>query len=116
VSVSANPSMGGSSNKSHVAVWLSIVLVLILLIAFAPTIVSFAGAGIASALGCEGTMQIRSPCLLSGDDVSETLTTMIYLGYLSFVTMPVGAVLLAAWGGIACIVVLVRWRRRRGAA
>ena len=116
MSVPANPSVGGSSKKSHATVWLSIVLVLILLITLAPTIVSFAGAGIANALGCDGTMQIHAPCLLSGNDVSETLTAMIYLGYLSFVTMPIGVILLAAWAVAACLVAFFSWRRRRAAA
>ena len=50
-----------------------------------------------------------------GSDVSQTLTTMIYMGYLGFVTLPFGGFLLAIWVVIACVVVFVRWRRRRAA-
>jgi hypothetical protein len=115
VSVPATPSLGGSSRKSRAAVWLIITFALILLLAAAPFIVSFGGAGLASALGCDGSMQISSPCLLLGSDVSQTLTTMIYLGYLGFVTIPIGEFLLMIWAVVACVVALLRWRRRRAA-
>ncbi len=120
MSVPASSSVDGPSKKSyarnHATVWLSIALVLILLLTLSPFIVSFAGAGIAGALDCEGTMQISSPCLLMGSDVSQTFTTMIYLGYLGFVAMPFGGFLLAIWVVAACLVAFFRWRRRRAAA
>jgi len=115
VSVPVNPSGDGSSRKSHATVWLIITFVLILLLTAAPFIVSFGGAGLASALGCDGSMQIRSPCLLTGNDISQTLTTMIYLGYLGFVTIPIGEFLLMIWAVVACVVALLGWRRRRAA-
>jgi hypothetical protein len=101
--------------RGHAALWLGLTFILILLIAAAPTLVSFAGAGIAGALGCEGSMEIKAPCLFQGNDISQTLTTMIYVGYLSFVTFPFGACLLAIWAVVACVVAIYRWRRR-GAA
>ena len=113
MSVPANPPAGGPSKKGHAAVWLIVMLILILLLTAAPFIVSFGGGGIASALGCDGSMQISSPCLWRGSDVSQTLTTMIYMGYLGFVTIPVGEFLLLIWVVVACVVALVRWRRRR---
>jgi hypothetical protein len=117
VSVPANSSAGGPvKKKSHAIAWLIVTFVLILLFTVSPFIVSFGGGGLASALGCDGSMQIRSPCLLMGSDVSQTLTTMIYIGYLGFVTIPVGEFLLMVWAVIACVVALVRWRRRRAAA
>jgi hypothetical protein len=113
VSAPANPPVGGPSKKSYAVVWLGITLVLILLFTAAPFIASLGAAGIASVLGCDGSMQIRSPCLLGGSDISQTLTTMIYLAYLGFVTIPVGQSLLVVWAVVACVVVLVRWLRRR---
>jgi hypothetical protein len=116
VSAPADSSVGGPSKKSQrspVAVWLIVTLILIVLITAAPFIVSFGGAGIAGALGCDGSMQISSPCLWMGSDVSQTLTIMIYMGYLGFVTIPVGEFLLLIWTVVACVVALVRWRRRR---
>ncbi|HSZ66722.1 MAG TPA: hypothetical protein VK825_11000 [Xanthobacteraceae bacterium] len=125
MSVPANPSVGGpseegpakkgSTKKSHVELWLSITLILILLLMAAPFIMSFAGAFVADVSNCQGGMQIRSPCLLQGNDVSQTLTTMIYMGYLGFITVPFGEFLLAIWAVVAFVVGLSRWRRRRQA-
>jgi hypothetical protein len=103
----ANP-----SGRSLATRWLGLSLILILLIAAAPTLVSFAGAGIAGALGCEGAMEIEAPCSFLGSDISQTLTTMIFMGYLSFITFPYGAFLLAIWAVVACVVAAYRWRRR----
>ena len=101
------------AKKSSAVVWLSVTFILILLIATAPLIVSFAAGGIASASGCEVTMEVSSPCMVMGSEVSHGLTTLIFLGYFAFYSLPFGACLLAGWGIIACIVVLVWWRRRR---
>jgi hypothetical protein len=116
VSVPVNPPAGDPSRKSHAIAWLIITFVLILLFTISPFIVSFGGGGLSSALGCDGSMQISSPCMFMGSDVSQTLTTMIYIGYLGFFTIPVGEFLLIIWLVIACVVALVRWRRRRAAA
>jgi hypothetical protein len=40
---------------------------------------------------------------------------MIYLGYLGFVTIPIGEFLLMSRAVVACVVSLLRWRRRRAA-
>jgi hypothetical protein len=116
VSIPANRPVGGPARKGHAVAWLIITFVLILLFTVSPFIVSFGGGALASALGCDGSMQISSPCTLMGSDVSQTLTTMVYVGYLGFVTIPVGEFLLIIWVVVACVVALVRWRRRRTAA
>ncbi len=104
------------AGRSSAVVWLSVGFVMILLVATAPLIVSFVAGVIASFSGCEGTMEIRSPCIFMGSEVSHGLTTLIFTGYLAFYSLPLGGFLLAGWAIIACIVVLVRWlRRRRGA-
>lgn len=98
------------AKKSGAVVWLSVTFILILLIATAPLIVSFAAGGIASASGCEVSMEVSSPGMVMGSEVSHGL-----LGYFAFYSPPFGAFLLAIWGIIACIVALVRWLRRRHA-
>jgi len=104
------------AKKGHAVLWLSITLILILLLTAAPFIVSFAGGFAADVLNCQGGMQIHAPCLLQGSDVSQALTSMIYMGYLGFITIPIGEFLLVMWAIVACFVVLVRWRRRRAGA
>ena len=113
MNVPANSPVGAPSRKSHAIASLIITFVLILLFTVSPFIVSLGGGGLASVLGCDGSMEISSPCTLMGSDVSRTLTTMIYLGYLGFVTIPVGEFLLIVWVVVACVVALVRWCRRR---
>jgi uncharacterized membrane protein len=51
-----------------------------------------------------------------GQQISQTLTTMIFMGYFAFYSLPFGSFLLAVWAVVACVVVLVRWLRRRRAA
>jgi hypothetical protein len=116
VSVPASQPLNGRPKIGHVGAWLSVTFILILIVAAAPLIVSFAGGGVASALGCQGTMEISPPCAFMGNEISQTLTTMIFMGYFAFYSLPFGSFLLAVWAVIACVVVLVRWLRRRRAA
>jgi hypothetical protein len=100
--------------KSASFIWLSISFVLIVLFATAPLISAFIGGGIAESLGCTVTEGVSSPCLFRGSDVSETLSVMFVLGWFAFETLPLGALLLAIWLIVACIVVVIKlWRRRR---
>ena len=111
--------MSGSRSRffqSHAFVWLSVSFFLIVLFAAAPLISAFIGGGIADALGCTVTEGVSSPCLFRGSDISETLSVMFVLGWFAFETLPLGAVLLAIWLAVACVVALIKWRlRRRGA-
>jgi hypothetical protein len=103
--------------KSSAGIWLSVTFIVILLIAAAPVIVSFAANAIASVSGCEiNALEVHSPCAVMGSEVSQGLTTLIFMGYFAFYSLPLGAFLLAIWAVIACVVVLVRWLRRRRAA
>jgi hypothetical protein len=104
---------GNQFFRSHAFVWLSVSFVLIVLFAAAPLISAFIGGGIADALGCAVTEGVSSPCLFRGSDVSETLSVMFVLGWFAFETLPLGALLLAIWLVVACLVVLIKWRRRR---
>ena len=53
--------------------------------------------------------------MVMGSEVSHGLTTLIFMGYFAFYSLPFGGFLLAGWAILACIVVLVRWLRRRRA-
>jgi hypothetical protein len=106
----------GRAGRNSAVVWLSVSFVLILLVATAPLIMSFIASVIASISGCEGTMEIRSPCMFVGSEVSHGLTTLIFMGYFAFYSLPLGGFLLAGWAIVACIVVLVRWLRGRRSA
>ena len=114
MTVPANPER--QIRRSGAVVWLSLTFFLILLIATAPLIVSFAASSIASVSGCEIAMEVSSPCVVMGSEVSHGLTTLIFMGYFAFYSLPFGGFLLAGWTIIACIVVLIRWLRRRRAA
>jgi hypothetical protein len=108
--------MSGTRSKpfrSLAFVWLSVSFVLIVLFAAAPLISAFIGGGIADALGCTVTEGVSSPCLFRGSDISETLSVMFVLGWFAFETLPLGAILLAIWLPVACVVALIKWRRRR---
>jgi hypothetical protein len=115
VSVPASQPINGQTKKSRAAVWLSVTFILILLITAVPLIVSFTGGGVASALGCQGSMEISPPCTFMGGDISQTLTVMIFMGYFAFYSLPFGTFLLTIWVIVACVVVLVRWLHRRRA-
>jgi hypothetical protein len=112
----ANLPAASQVKKGHAAIWLSVTFILILLIATAPLISASIGGGVASALGCEVTEGVSSPCMFMGRDISETLSVMFVLGWLAFDTLPFGAFLLAIWAVVACVVAFFRWRRRHSAA
>jgi hypothetical protein len=87
------------------------------LFAASPLISAFLAGGIASALGCP-TLNEGSTitCQFMGTDIGETLTGMFVLGWLGFVTLPIGGFLLIGWFVVLCLVRVATWRRRRSAA
>jgi hypothetical protein len=91
--------------------WFSAVCVAILVIAMLPVISVSLTYAIASALGCSVNEGGATPCLFMGVDLGETLVTMMVLGWLGLITLPVGGVVLAIWlaGWIGRWV----WRRRQ---
>jgi hypothetical protein len=102
-----------SAPRRSVLLWLGIPLVLIVLLASAPLLSAFIAGAVADALGCSLNEGGASPCPFMGHDLGEPLVVMFVLGWLAFVTLPLGAAALAAWLAVVCIVVVVRWRRRR---
>jgi hypothetical protein len=102
-----------SATRNYAFVGLSVSFVLIVRFAAAPLISAFIGGGVADTLGCTVTEGVSSPCLFPGSDISETLSVMFVLGWFAFETLPLGGVLMAIWLVVACVVALIKWRRRR---
>lgn len=89
----------------------AIVLLLILLAAFAPVIsVAIAGA-VAEAHGCTLHEGFKNPCLINGVDYGDTLYTMGVLGWFMLATLPIGAFACFIW---AVILIVHLVSRRRG--
>jgi len=102
-----------SARRSHAVLWLSISFILIVLFAAAPLIPGFIAGGIADALGCTVNEGGATQCLYHGSDIGQTLAEMVVLGWLAFVTFPLGLAALAIWLVVACLVAFIGWRRRR---
>ena len=102
-----------SAARSGTPIWLWLVLVAILLFAASPLISAFIAGGIASALGCP-TLNEGSAisCPVMGSDIGETLTVMFVLGWLAFVTLPIGGLLLIGWFVVFCLMLVARRRSR----
>jgi hypothetical protein len=91
--------------------WFSAACVTILVIAILPVISVSLTYGIASALGCSVNEGGATPCPFMGIDLGETLVTMMVLGWLGLITLPVGGVALAVW--LAAWIGRRIWRRRQ---
>jgi len=91
--------------------WLSTVCVTILVIAALPVISVSLTYVFASALGCSVNEGGATPCPFMGIDLGETLVTMMVLGWLGLITLPVGGVALAIW--LAAWIGRRIWRRRQ---
>src|SRR5580693_6939704 len=104
-----------NAKPNRATFWLIVTLILIVLLAGAPLISAFISGGIASALGCTVNEGGASGCIFMGRDISELLLDMFVLGWLALVTLPFGAIAFGVWLLVACIVAVVRRRRRREA-
>jgi hypothetical protein len=91
--------------------WFSAVSVTILVIALLPAISVSLTYVIASALGCSVNEGGATPCPFMGVDLGETLVTMMVLGWLGLLTLPVGGVALAVW--LAAWIGRRIWHRRQ---
>ncbi|GEM83780.1 hypothetical protein [Meiothermus hypogaeus] len=86
--------------------WLrhGLVLFIIALLSLSPLLLALLAGAFANANGCtlhEGNVH---PCVVGGRDYGETLYTMVVLGWMSLVTMPLGM----GAGGVYLLVVLFR--------
>jgi hypothetical protein len=101
------------AKQGHPFVWLGAAFVVIVLLAAMPVISALISGAIAGALGCQLNEGGAPPCPLMGVDLGEMLVVMFVLGWFAFVTLPLGAVALAVWLIVACLITFVWWRRRR---
>jgi hypothetical protein len=101
------------AQRSRAVLWLGVSFVVIVVLAAAPLISAFIAGAIANILGCTLNEGGASTCMLRGNDIGQTLAEMFVLGWLAFVTLPWGGFALAIWLVVACVVALVKWRRRR---
>jgi hypothetical protein len=87
--------------------WLSAFCAVIAIIGLLPVISLFGGLGLASALGCIVSEGGPLPCPFLGIDLGNMLLTMVLLGWLAAVTLPMAGSAFAVW--------LMAWflRRRR---
>lgn len=85
-----------------------VTLPLLLLFATAPLISVILSTSIAESAGCNLHEGSANSCVILGVDVGRMLYAMFVAGWLSFVTLPVGLVLLVLW----LVVALIMWRRR----
>jgi hypothetical protein len=90
-----------------------ILLVLILLIALGPAIVAVGSQLVAEALGCEVNLNYVIPCVIGGKDYGETFYDLGFAIWYSYLTLPLGGVLLAVWAVAAVIGLVVHLRRRK---
>jgi hypothetical protein len=102
-----------SAQRSHAFIWLSVTFVVIVLFATSPLISASIAGGMANALGCTVNEGGASTCMFMGTDIGQTLAEMFVVGWLAFVTLPLGLAALAIWLVVAGAVVFIRWRRRR---
>ena len=91
-----------------------IVLVVILVVAFAPVGSVVACGLIANAHGCRVDEGSVHPCVINGKDYGHLLYTLGVIGWLMLVTLPAGAFVFVLW-----LTVLIfhraNWQRRTAA-
>lgn len=85
-----------------------VALLLILLFATAPLISVILSTSLAASAGCNLHEGGANTCMILGVEVGRNLYAMFVLGWLSFVTLPVGLGLLVIW----LVAALIMWRRR----
>lgn len=85
-----------------------ILIALAILISLAPLISMGVAEAIASWHGCELAVEAVKPCMANGEDIGQTLHTLVFMGYFLYVTLPATAGLVALW----VLVEVVRWMRR----
>jgi hypothetical protein len=91
--------------------WFSALCVTVLVIALLPVISVSLTYVIASTLGCSVNEGGATPCPFMGVDLGETLVTMMVLGWLGLLTLPVAGVAAAVW--LAAWIGRLIWRRRQ---
>lgn len=87
------------------------VLAVIALVAFFPLLMMFTAAWIASLAGCNLDEGSAHMCVIFGSDKGEMLYNMFAGGWMTILTLPLGAALFLLW--LLATVGRILWRRRR---
>jgi hypothetical protein len=91
-----------------------ILLILVLLIAFGPALIAVGSQEIAEVVfGCEVDLNRVIPCVIGGKDYGQTFYDLGFLIWYSYLSPPVGGVLLAIWAVAALIAFIVGRARKR---
>jgi hypothetical protein len=77
--------------------WLARICLWVAVIAALPVVSLFLSYAIGAPLGCVVNESGASPCPFMGIDLGEMLLTMMILGWLGLITLPVGCVALTVW-------------------
>ena len=89
-----------------------ILLVLIALVAFGPTLVAVASQTIAEWLGCQADLNRVIPCVIGGKDYGQTVYDLDFLIWYSYLSLPAGGVLFGLWAVAALITFIVSRLRK----
>jgi hypothetical protein len=86
----------------------TLIVFLILFVAFLPVVSVAIAGGIANANGCQLDEGSAHPCIVNGQDVGETLYAMGVMGWLMLVTIPIGLGVAALYLIIVVVFYIVR--------
>ncbi len=90
-----------------------ILLVLIFLVAFGPALVALISQEIAElAFGCQVDLNRVIPCVIGGRDYGQTFYDLGFLIWYSYLSLPLGGVLLGLWAVAALIAFIVTRRKK----
>ncbi|MGI8820468.1 MAG: hypothetical protein ACR2ID_06345 [Chthoniobacterales bacterium] len=92
----------------------ALLLFLIAAVALAPFASILISDAIAGHYNCTLNEGGAHPCVIGGVDVGETLAVMFVLGWLMFLTVPLGAVAFLIWL-VVLVIHRIRWKRRAAA-
>jgi len=96
--------------------WFFIIAAIIVLFAVFPVILALAAGLIAWSHDCMLTEAGPQTCMVAGMDLGELLSAIFIMHWFGLMTLPLGAIGLAAWVVLFIVLRLVsRWRRARAA-
>jgi hypothetical protein len=103
----------GQTRGSGLVVAFALSAAVIVLFALAPLISAMLASVIANANGCALDEGGVHPCLMGGADYGEMLSVMFVSAWFGLVTLPIGALAAILWCMVLCIVVFVKYRRKK---
>ncbi len=94
-----------------------LLLVLVLLITLGPALIALVSQMVAEAFGCQVDLNRAIPCVIGGKDYGQTFYDLGFSIWYSYLSLPIGLLLLALWAVVALTVFIVsRVRKRRASA